>query len=158
MKQTLTYILICALLCSIALNVFQAMKKPESLDAGTVAPTTDAPATTAPAEEELTLVKLKFLSSFIGCISTWCRRDRLLGPTEGFPVQGGKIGDLVNSLSGASVDTENRLIEVRIIDITDEKIATFLMLFGNDEYFIFSNDIGQTGRPGVSTTNTHPTE
>lgn len=157
MKQTLTYILICALLCSIALNVFQAMKKPESLDAGTVAPTTDAPATTAPAEEELTLVELKFLSSFIRCISTWCRRDRL-GLTEGFPVQGGKIGDLVNSLNGASVDTENRLIEVRIIDITDEKIATFLMLFGNDEYFIFSNDIGQSGRPGVSTMNTHPTE
>ena len=69
MKQTLIYILVCVLLCSIALNVFQAVKKPESLDAGTVAPTTDAPttapATTAPEEEELTLVELAAITEFI---------------------------------------------------------------------------------------------
>lgn len=169
MKQTLTYILICALLCSIALNVFQATKKPESLDAGTVAPTTDAPTTTAPSEEGLTLVELKALSTSVNHIISYFRRDRMFGPTEGYIVKLNeksfmtkdsyqKVADLVNSLNGASVDTENRLIEVRIIDITDEKIATFLMLFGNDEYFIFSNDIGQSGRPGVSTMNTHPTE
>ena len=153
MKQTLVYILVCVLLCSIALNVFQAVKKPESLDAGTIAPTTDAPttapATTAP-EEGLTLVELRALHSSISHIISYFRYDRTHGPTEGYIAQLNekgfmtktsyqKVADLVDSLHLVNLNQKKRLIEVQIIDITDEKIEAFLLIFGHEDYFTFSN-------------------
>ena len=167
MKQTVIYILVCVLLCSIALNVFQAVKKPESLDAGTVAPTTQASETTSPAEEKLTYDELSELAVFIEHISGYLRRDSVVGTVNGYwqeLFEGTKknrknIADLIDSLAGARVLRAEQVIEIDIMEPTDEKIETFLSIFGNDEYFVFSDKMRQGGpSSSIGTMNTKPTE
>ena len=53
-----------------------------------------------------------------------------------------QVADLVSDLDGAVLDTKNRVIEVEIVELTDEKIETFLLLFGHEEYFTFRDVIG----------------
>ena len=134
MKSYITYILVSLLLLSIVFNIYQATSKPgdpslENPPVTTTQPqTTLPPETTAPsttAAPELTRVEKHMIYGVISEALARYRGEEL--PRDFFLTQDSyeMVRDLCNSYSGGNAET----YYIWLKDCTDEKIATFRMIF-----------------------------
>lgn len=137
MKKFWTMLLAVLLLCSVVLNIYLVTKEPSDpvLSDVPADPTGD---TQASADDTPTLVELEMIKSMIST-SLFGLRGRLNRQWFMTDSSYQRVYDLVYNLYACGVDTDRRVIKVEFINLTDEMIETFDMIFRNEDYIEIIN-------------------
>ena len=161
MKKIGTILLAVLLLCSAALNIYLVTKEPSNSALSGV-PTDSTGDAQVSADDTPTLVELEIIEKMIASSLFGLRGEIDPNMFSKYNDSYERVYDLVYNLYACSVDTDRKVIKVEFINLTDEMVETFRLIYGDVDYIEIINLGEGTFKPGQNTTlggvSSDPTE
>lgn len=157
MKKFWTLLLTVLLACSVVLNVYLVAIPPVEST-----PTEPSSGMQNTADKTLTSEELEIIEKMIASSLFGLRGEIDPNMFSKYNDSYERVYDLVYNLYACSVDTDRRVIKVEFINLTDEMVDTFRLIYGDVDYIEIINLGEGTFKPGQNTTlggvSSDPTE